>query len=155
MREKPPTCADCPAFTLGKGFVSGEGPLTAQVALVGQGPGETEATLSRPFVSHAPSGYRLNRWLVAAGLRRSEMWVGNVVQCHLPGNRMPTVEEASYCYRTHWGPVLRSLPHLRLIYAVGCAAPSKKAPGVSALHFLTGKSGLGLAGAPMEVELPP
>lgn len=121
MRPKPPEkCGGCPAYNLGQGFVPAEGPREATIALLGQGPGESEADQGRPFVG--PSGFTLDRWLVRAGLQRHELHVSNVVWCWLPGNRPPTRGEVDHCRRNHWGPALTQLDQLKVIVPIGIPA---------------------------------
>ena len=49
LTTKPKACEKCPAYEWGVGFVPPENLTTHRFALVGQGPGETEALTSRPF----------------------------------------------------------------------------------------------------------
>jgi len=126
----PPACAGCPAQASGwgRGYVPGCGPQNAQVAFVGQGPGEQEHWAGTPFVG--PSGVRFNGWLAKAGFQRSAVWVDNVVRCWLPksvdpamlGNRPPTPAEVAHCTRVHLSHSLAALPNLRLVITVGMAA---------------------------------
>ena len=114
---KPNECKGCPAYTWGVGFVPPTGSMDSPLALVGQGPGEQEATFSRPFYPMAPSGSTLDRWLNKAGKSRTQMIVSNVVQCWLPktkskagvpaGNRAPTTEETAYCWNAHSSRITR------------------------------------------------
>lgn len=129
---KPNACQGCPAYTYGCGFVPAEGPRNAPVALVGQGPGEQEAHFSRPFVSNAPSGSMLDRWLHKARHSRTQVLVANVVQCWLPqgykngrayGNRAPTQAEVEYCWNAHVGPLMHSID---AEYVVPIGAPSAR-----------------------------
>jgi len=52
--------------------------------LVGEAPGEREELEGAPFVG--PAGWELDKWLRAAGLRRSDVFVTNVVRYRPPGN---------------------------------------------------------------------
>jgi uracil-DNA glycosylase len=61
------------------GPVPGDGDPKAQLVLVGEAPGETEARQGRPFVGAA--GRLLNEALVKAGLSREEVWTTNTVKC--------------------------------------------------------------------------
>lgn len=149
MKPKPPSCIGCPAYEWGLSFVRPEGPLTASVAVVGQGPGEVEAEYGRPFIG--PSGRMLDGWLQE---QRSKVWVGNLVWCWLPerkneagrgvGNRPPTKAEAAYCYQQHLGPALRELSpdvHLlptgaeavRFLYGLGADQPIEPYLGTTML----------------------
>lgn len=149
-RQRPPSCHGCPAHTSGAvGFVPGVGPQEAVVALVGQGPGEAEAEFSTPFYPEAPSGARLTKWLHRSGFQRTEVAIGNVVQCQLPGNREPTRAEAAYCWQRHVGPWLASFPNLTHVVPVG----------VPATKWLLGldwdRAAERFAGTTQLVELPP
>jgi DNA polymerase len=64
--------------------------------LVGEGPGEREDELGRPFVGRA--GELLDRILEAAGFSRPSVYITNVVMCRPPGNRIPTDKEISACH---------------------------------------------------------
>jgi uracil-DNA glycosylase family 4 len=79
-----------------------------------------EAGLGEPFAG--PSGQKLNLWLAHANLRRSALWVDNVVRCWLPENRPPTAAERKHCLNAHVWPALRTLPELEVVVPVGVAA---------------------------------
>ena len=72
-------------------MVPGEGSPSAEVMLVGEAPGASEDELGRPFVGRA--GRLLDELLAAAGLRRDEVYVTNVVKARPPGNRDPRASE--------------------------------------------------------------
>ena len=120
MNPRPDSCRSCPAFDTGRGFVPGQGPPGATIALLGQGPGEVEAALDQPFVG--PSGIMLDRWLAAASLPRASVWVDNIVRCHLPENRPPKAAEVEHCRRVHWLPALQNHPALKVVVPVGIHA---------------------------------
>ena len=70
--------------------------------VVGEGPGETEDHLGRPFVG--PAGQLLDRMLGAIGLARSEVYICNTVKCRAtvagpsgPRNRAPDAQEMENC----------------------------------------------------------
>jgi DNA polymerase len=119
---KPIACNGCPAENVGKSYVPGEGPEEARVAFIGQGPGEREAYVGRPFVG--PSGERFNTWLNRAGFQRSECYVDNIVRCWLPKDRAPKKVEAEFCYAAHIYPSLSKLGSCEVIVPVG--VPSAK-----------------------------
>lgn len=75
--------------------VFGEGNPKADIMLVGEGPGKNEDQVGRPFVGAA--GQLLDNILEAVGLSRSEVFIGNVVKCRPPGNRMPSPDEVKSC----------------------------------------------------------
>jgi DNA polymerase len=117
LKPKPPSCQGCSAYRKNKSFVPGSGPMDAKVALVGQGPGASEAYQGYPFVG--PSGRMLNRWLFRSGLERHKCWVGNISQCWSQSDRPPSRAEVAHCREAHWGPVLESLENLKVIVLVG------------------------------------
>jgi len=59
--------------------VYGEGDPCAAVMVIGEGPGETEDELGRPFVGRA--GALLDRMLLAIGLPREDVYICNTVKC--------------------------------------------------------------------------
>lgn len=73
-------------------LVFGEGDVDAKLMFIGEGPGETEDRLSRPFVG--PAGELLDKMITAMGLSREAVYIANVVKYRPPGNRTPTPEEA-------------------------------------------------------------
>lgn len=75
--------------------VPGEGPLTADVLFIGEAPGMNEDKQGRPFVGQA--GQFLGELLAAAGLRRDEVYICNVLKCRPPGNRDPLPGEMESC----------------------------------------------------------
>ncbi len=75
--------------------VPGEGPLDADVFLIGEAPGRDEDASGRPFVGAA--GKILNKALAAARLPRDAVFVTNVVKCRPPANRGPRADEAEAC----------------------------------------------------------
>jgi len=107
MAGRPGSCTACPGFSTSYSFVPFEGPASARVLVVGQGPGEVEAALGSPFIG--PSGQLFDKWLKLAGLDRGQIRVGNCVLCWMPkqvvppkGNRPPKQKEITYCKEAHW-----------------------------------------------------
>jgi len=90
--------AGCTACALRSGcaqVVFGEGNPTAGVIFIGEGPGETEDQLGRPFVGRA--GQLLDKILEASGFPREDVYIANVVKCRPPDNRQPTPQETQAC----------------------------------------------------------
>ena len=87
-----PLCELCRSRTHA---VPGEGPPKARVMLIGEGPGWHEDQQGRPFVGN--SGKFLNELLGAAGLKREDVFITNVVKCRPPGNRDPVPDEIAAC----------------------------------------------------------
>ena len=88
-------CQRCKLCTGRKTIVVGEGNAQAQLVFVGEGPGEQEDLKGRPFVGRA--GELLDRMILAIGLKRSDVYIANVVKCRPPGNRNPEYDEISAC----------------------------------------------------------
>jgi DNA polymerase len=89
----------------GRKVVFGVGNLDARIFFVGEAPGGDEEIQGEPFVGAA--GQLLNRMIAATGLRRDEVYIGNIMNWRpqLPlgpggtqsGNRPPTQDEMTYC----------------------------------------------------------
>jgi uracil-DNA glycosylase family 4 len=88
-------CKNCGLHTSRKHSVPGEGPATAEIMLIGEGPGFHENEQGRPFVGAA--GKFLDELLAQAGLKRTDVWIGNVVKCRPPENRDPQADELAAC----------------------------------------------------------
>jgi uracil-DNA glycosylase len=80
----------------------GEGDPCARLMLVGEGPGETEDRLGRPFVGRA--GELLDKMINAIGLQREEVYICNTVKCRPTfddgvrlRNRAPSADEMANC----------------------------------------------------------
>jgi DNA polymerase len=63
--------------------------------LVGEGPGFHEDQQGRPFVG--PAGRFLEELLASVGLKRSDVFITNVVKCRPPQNRDPLPGEIDAC----------------------------------------------------------
>ena len=88
-------CTRCPLFQERTHVVHTEGNRKARLMFVGEAPGADEDIQARPFVGRA--GQLLTKIIEAIGLKREEVLIGNVNRCRPPGNRAPTIEEASTC----------------------------------------------------------
>ena len=88
-------CTRCDLHRTRKNAVPGEGPANTEIMLIGEGPGFHENEQGRPFVGAA--GKFLEELLAQAGLRRLDVWIGNVVKCRPPGNRDPQPDELASC----------------------------------------------------------
>ena len=89
------TCTLCQLSETRTNAVPGEGPLDAEVLLIGEAPGMNEDKQGRPFVGAA--GQFLEELLAAAGMQRSEVYICNVLKCRPPGNRDPLPTEIASC----------------------------------------------------------
>lgn len=120
-------CKACGLADRRRNVVFGEGDAEAGLVLVGEGPGDNEDAVGRPFVGKA--GQLLDKAITDAGLQRSQVYITNTVKCRAadwstgkPMNRAPLEEETTACRR--WlVPQLHLLnPHV--ILCIG--APSAK-----------------------------
>lgn len=95
-------CRKCEIGATRRNSVFGEGDPCAALMVVGEGPGETEDKLGRPFVGRA--GELLDKMLLAIGLPREDVYICNTVKCrptidvgHRLANRAPTPDEMRNC----------------------------------------------------------
>jgi len=96
LAEEAARCRACPLGASRTHVVVGEGRVPSDLMVIGEGPGEREDQLGRPFVGR--SGALLDRLIVEElGRPRSEVYIANVVKCRPPGNRDPRPEEVASC----------------------------------------------------------
>lgn len=95
MEEKVRKCQKCPLCESRTQSVFGEGAKNTELMFVGEGPGAEEDAQGLPFVGRA--GQLLNQIFTAAGIKREEVYITNVVKCRPPQNRVPTIEECAAC----------------------------------------------------------
>ncbi len=112
------SCGKCPLCDGRKKVVLGKGNRNADLMFVGEGPGRDEDTTGVPFVGKA--GQLLDRILEAAGINSDDIYIGNIVKCRPPNNRIPTPQEAKVCL-----PYLRNQVYLikpKIIVCLGATA---------------------------------
>jgi len=88
-------CTRCRLCETRTNTVFGEGDPDAKIFFIGEGPGENEDLQGRPFVGRA--GELLNKWIIAMGLRREQVYIANIVKCRPPENREPAPDEVATC----------------------------------------------------------
>ena len=95
-------CRKCVIGSQRRNNVYGEGDPSARLMLIGEGPGETEDLMGRPFIGRA--GQLLDKMIGAIGLAREDVYICNTVKCRptLPGtrgprNRAPEPDEMANC----------------------------------------------------------
>ena len=88
-------CQACALHSTRTLSVPGEGPADAEIMLIGEGPGANEDAQGRPFIGQA--GKFLVELLAQAGLKRTDVYICNVVKCRPPGNRDPLPDELAAC----------------------------------------------------------
>jgi len=120
LADEVKTCQKCVLGTTRTNAVPGEGNPNAQIVFVGEGPGADEDAQGRPFVGR--SGQLLDKIIIAMGLKRSDVYICNIVKCRPPENREPRPEEIISCL-----PFLkRQLGLIRPKVIVALGAPAAK-----------------------------
>ncbi len=89
------SCKKCLLYKTRHKPVPGEGSLDAEIMFIGEGPGRNEDLTGRPFVGAA--GKFLDELLAGIGLKREDVFIGNVVKCRPPNNRVPLLSEIEAC----------------------------------------------------------
>jgi DNA polymerase len=95
IRQDVGECLRCPLHKSRNTIVHSEGDRKARLMFVGEAPGADEDASGRPFVGRA--GQLLNKIIEAIGMKRDDVFIGNVNRCRPPQNRTPTHEEAATC----------------------------------------------------------
>jgi len=88
-------CRKCDLGSLRTNAVPGEGNANARIVFVGEGPGADEDAQGRPFVGRA--GQLLDKVIAAMGLKRSDVFICNILKCRPPENRDPRPDEIISC----------------------------------------------------------
>ena len=90
--------AVCEKCALARGrtnAVPGEGPEHAEIMFIGEAPGYHENRLGRPFVGAA--GQFLEELLASIQMKRTSVYICNVIKCRPPNNRDPLPNEIEAC----------------------------------------------------------
>ncbi len=95
IRQDIGNCIRCPLWEGRTKIVHSNGNFQADLMFVGEAPGADEDASGEPFVGRA--GQLLNRIIESIGLKREDVFIGNVNRCRPPGNRQPTAAEADTC----------------------------------------------------------
>lgn len=108
-------CRQCGLAQGRKRAIFGEGDPGAALVLIGEAPGAEEDREGRPMAGEPDK--LLTQILAAIGLKRSGVYLCNLLKCRTPGNRNPLPEEIAAC-RPH---LLRQLELLspRVICTLG------------------------------------
>ena len=88
-------CVACGLHAGTRNAVPGDGNPHADLVCVGEAPGEMEDESGLPFVGK--SGELLEKILLAIQLKRSDVFICNVIKHRPPGNRNPTPDEITAC----------------------------------------------------------
>ena len=133
LYQRIAVCQDCEdlARTRTK-VVPGEGPDRAHIVFIGEAPGFNEDQQGRPFVGQA--GQFLEALLGSIGLKRSDVYICNVIKCRPPGNRDPLPTEIKNCQK--WLDRQLELIAPKMIVTLGRYSLAKFFPGesISKIH---------------------
>ena len=88
-------CVRCPLHEGRTKIVHSTGNINADLMFVGEAPGADEDAQGLPFVGR--SGQLLTKIIESIGLKREDVFIGNINRCRPPGNRTPTLPEAHTC----------------------------------------------------------
>lgn len=88
-------CSRCRLYEKRKNLVFGEGNEKTNIMFIGEGPGAEEDSTGRPFVGKA--GQLLTKMIEAIDVKRDDVYIGNIVKCRPPANRVPFDDEVECC----------------------------------------------------------
>jgi len=88
-------CQKCRLCESRTNTVPGQGNLQPEIMFIGEGPGAEEDKQGIPFVGRA--GQLLTQIIEAMGFTREQVFIGNVVKCRPPDNRVPMPDEMAAC----------------------------------------------------------
>jgi len=96
IREEMGDCQRCRLAGGRKTIVFGQGSPRAELMFVGEAPGAEEDEQGLAFVGRAG---RLLTDIIEKGLKmkRSDVWIGNILKCRPPKNRNPETDEVMAC----------------------------------------------------------
>lgn len=95
LRAECAACRGCALADTRTNVVFGDGSETAEIMLIGEGPGQHEDEQGVPFVGRA--GQLLDDMLEIIHLDRTKVYIANVVKCRPPQNRDPLNTEKEAC----------------------------------------------------------
>lgn len=90
-----PDCTRCELCKERTQVVNSVGNPNADLMIIGEAPGADEDAQGEPFVGRA--GKLLTKIIEAIGMKREDVFIGNINRCRPPGNRQPTNEESETC----------------------------------------------------------
>lgn len=96
IRKDLGDCKRCPLSEGRTHIVFGEGNPKSRIMFVGEAPGAVEDKTGKPFVG--PAGKLLTDIVEKGmGLKRSDIYIANILKCRPPGNRDPLPTEVTEC----------------------------------------------------------
>ena len=91
LRKKIENIENCELKSHAKQLIFSDGISESPIMIVGEGPGQKEDELGKPFVGDA--GMLLNKMLKAINIDRNNVYITNVVNYRPPNNRKPEPAE--------------------------------------------------------------
>ena len=91
LKTKIENINNCELKNNAKQIVFSDGNFKSSIMIVGEGPGQKEDELGKPFVGDA--GQLLNKMLEAINIKRENIYITNVVNYRPPNNRKPEPSE--------------------------------------------------------------
>ena len=123
-------CRKCRLWHGAKHVVPGEGPLNAEVMIIGQNPGAEEDESGRPFVGRA--GRYLTKTLFEFGIKREDIYITNIAKHTSPQNRKPYPDEVKACLSYLMTQI--SIIKPKIIVLLGASA--KETPRVDGIEYV-------------------
>ena len=93
LRSEINNIVNCELKSSATKLVFSDGDNQSQIMIIGEGPGQKEDEVGKPFVGDA--GMLLNKMLKAINIERSKVYITNVVNYRPPNNRKPEPAEVS------------------------------------------------------------
>lgn len=97
LNEQLRSCTQCRLCDTRKHVICGEGNTMSRIFFIAQAPGEREDHLGRMFMG--PTGKIVDDLFAEIGLSRHDVYMTNLLKCHLPHNRKPKHDEIEACGR--------------------------------------------------------
>jgi len=120
-------CKQCPLHQTRRQAVPGVGPVTADVFLLGEAPGEEEDRKGRPFIGN--TGKLMGRLVQNAGIDRRRLFISNTVRCRPPNNRDPLPDEMATCRQ--WTEKQLGIIKPKMIVTLGRFASAEYFPNLA------------------------
>lgn len=95
IRAEIGNCTRCPLYVGRNLIVHSAGNFQADLMFVGEAPGADEDEQGLPFVGRA--GQLLTKIIESIGIKREDVFIGNINRCRPPGNRAPLPLETATC----------------------------------------------------------
>ncbi len=125
-------CVKCDIAKYRCQVVPGEGAEDAEILFIGEAPGWHEDQQGRPFVG--PAGQYLDRLLASIDLKRSQVYIANVIKCRPTDNRDPLPTEIQNC--RPWLDSQIEIIKPRIVVTLGRYSMARYFPGksISKIH---------------------